>query len=65
MTTADRESRIDTREKGIEITPEMVDAGVNRAMDFEEEYRDSEECVIEIYKAMVHARRHSCRRDES
>jgi hypothetical protein len=45
----------------IEITPEMIDAGVEHLYRFHHEQNEGEEIVVKIFRAMVLARQVSPR----
>ena len=42
----------------IEITPEMIKAGVTAFLNFDSRFESEVEAVMDIYKAMVTARYH-------
>ena len=45
-------------EDDIEITPEMIKAGVTAFLNFDSRFESEVEAVMDIYKAMVTARYH-------
>jgi hypothetical protein len=46
-------------EDDIEITPEMVKAGVTAFLNFDSRFESEVEAVMDIYKALVTARYHT------
>jgi hypothetical protein len=42
---------------GVEITPEIIEAGVRAFVDFDPRFQNEEECVTAVYRAMQAAAR--------
>lgn len=50
---------MDAKDKNVDVTPQMIEAGYDVLSMFDSELGDKEETVLKIYKAMEEARQHS------